>query len=106
MFWKEHKPPAECTENGSTKTCSIVTNHFSLYTLAYKKVVTVIMPAAVAAIVAAMLAVAWSGGTTEIAAISAAVALIVAVMWSDVWSGATTPAVAMHKSLPGSPVSF
>ena len=33
LCWKEHDPPAECSEDGSTKTCYIITNHFSLYCL-------------------------------------------------------------------------
>ncbi|KAI0221409.1 hypothetical protein LSAT2_027246, partial [Lamellibrachia satsuma] len=65
MCWKEHKPPAECTEDGSTKTCSIVTKHFTGYALVTQKAVKVIISAAVAAVVAAMLAVAWSGGTAQ-----------------------------------------
>ena len=112
MCWKEYKPPAECTEDGSTKTCSIVTNHFTAYALVTKKAVTAIKAAAVAAIVTAMLAVAWSGGTTEIVAMSAAaVGFIVALtcsalIYSALWSGATTKTAAMNESSPGLPVSF
>ncbi|KAI0235547.1 hypothetical protein LSAT2_013929 [Lamellibrachia satsuma] len=99
MRWKEYKPPAECP-----KTCSIVTNHFTAYALVIQKPVTAIMPAAVAAIVSAMLAVAWSGGTTEIVAVSAAaVGFLVALIYSALWSGATTMTAPMNESLPGLP---
>ena len=55
------------------------------------------MPAAVEAVVTAMLDVAWSGGTTMIVAMSAAVAVIVALTCSPVWSGVTTmTAVQVH----------
>ena len=125
MCWKEYKPPAECTEDGSTKTCSIVTNHFTAYALVIQKAVTAIMPAAVAAVVAAMLAVTWLGGTKERAAVAAVIAAMLAVAWlggttemvvlsaavglilarkhSALWSRATTM---MRKFLLGSPVSF
>ena len=106
MCWTEHKPPAECTEGGSTKTCTIVTNHFTAYALVTQKAVTTIMPTAVAATVAAMLAVAWSDGTTEIVVVSAAVALNVALTCSALWSCATTRTAATYKSSLGSPVSF
>ena len=108
MRWKEYKPPAECTEDGSTKTCSIVTNHFTAYALVIQKAVTAIMLYALATIVSAMLAVAWSGGTAEIVAVlaAAAVGCIVALIYSALWSGATTMTDAMNESLPGSHVSF
>ena len=98
MCWKEHKPPAECTEDGSTKTCSIVTKHFTGYALVIQKAVTAIMAAAVAAIDTAMLDVAWSGGTTELV-------VSVALACSALWSRATTMIAAVYKSLLGSPVS-
>ena len=102
MCWTECKPRAECTEDGSTKTCSILTNHFTAYALVTQKAVTTIMLATVAAIVAAMLADAWSGCTTEIVVVSAAVALV-ALTCSALW---TTMTAAMYESMLGSPVSF
>ncbi|KAI0216735.1 hypothetical protein LSAT2_031297 [Lamellibrachia satsuma] len=104
MCWKEHKPPAECTEDGSTKTCSIVTKHFTAYALVIQKAVTAIMPATVAAIDAAMLDDAWSGGTTELVVMSAAVGLKVALIRSALWSHATTVTAAMYQFLFGSPL--
>ena len=82
MCWKEHKPPAECTEDGFTKTCSIVTNHFTGYALVTQKTLTAIMPVAVAKIVA------WSGGTTESVVGSAAAVGLVALTCSALWSAA------------------